>query len=88
MQVQRAGSTEDGRRGLLAGLVRCASCGSHLLVRSTRGGHRYYRCSAALATRYRAAVCKEKFIRAELLEEAVWKAVSDLGLGQEGNDES
>ena len=86
MQVQQVRSTEEGRRGLPAGFIKCDSCGWSIVLCIAGGGRRYYRCVGTVATGHREVVCKQRLIRAEPLEEAVWKAIAHLGLSQEGND--
>jgi len=81
-----------GRRGagnnlyLLSGLAECGRCGYALCGRSSgkdKGGSRrrysYYRCCGGDRSRFGGErVCDARAVRADLLEEAVWKDVCAL----------
>jgi site-specific DNA recombinase len=74
----RAGNLAVGgalaRRAPLAGLFRCAICGTP--VRASGGVRKYYRCGAASDD----GDCTERFIRAEPLEHAVVDAALAVAL--------
>jgi site-specific DNA recombinase len=70
-----------GARHLLQGLAVCASCGygCHGLFRGDRRRYRYYRCGGHQALGADPATrCQSRMIRAEHLEEAVWRDVRAL----------
>ena len=84
-KVQEALGATGPRRNRLAGLVRCRSCGSQLVVRTAPGSRRYYSCGNAASGVSGAACCSEKFsIRADFVEYVVKKVLS----GQELDDEA
>jgi site-specific DNA recombinase len=67
---------------VVQGLVCCRSCGYALYRTATRSSVRkiyYYRCLGSDAWRYRGkALCSQKPIRQDLLDETVWSAVLRL----------
>ena len=73
---QRASGPVGDRRRPLVGPMRCASCGSPLVVQSTRGGHQYYRCRNALSGFSDETYCVERPIRAGVLERFVREMIS------------
>ena len=58
------------RRNRLAGHVKCASCGSPLLLMTTRRGSRYYRCRNSVVGILGAVSCSGGSMRAEFVEPA------------------
>ena len=82
---QQASRTADDRRRPLVGLVRCVSCGSQLVVQSTRGGRQYYRCRNAMLDIFDVGFCGEGPLRASALEHAVRKLISSPLFVDEGD---
>ena len=71
-------ATDDGLF-ILQGLIKCGLCGSS--YRAERmGGGRYYCCRGQLKTVHLdgSPRCKNRNIRADRLEQAVWRRVSDI----------
>jgi len=69
----------QGELFTLQGLIKCGACGYS--YRTERlSGHRYYVCRGKLKTAHLdgSPRCTNKFIRAEYLEKAVWKRVTDI----------
>ena len=62
----------------LQGLIKCGDCGCS--YRTTRPGNRYYVCRGKLKNVHLdgSPRCKNRNIRAENLEQAVWKRVMDI----------
>jgi site-specific DNA recombinase len=61
---------------LLSGLVKCASCG-YSFAGDTYGRGRYYRCNNRHRRYPLPKTCNAKYIKAELLENAVWNAIAN-----------
>ena len=65
---------------LLTGFATCGYCGSPL-VGSCLGNndrYRYYHCRGTYPTASRAKICDAKYIKADLLEDAVWQQVKSV----------
>jgi len=59
---------------LLSGLVKCANCG-YSFAGDSYGRGRYYRCNNRHRRYPLPKTCNAKYIKAELLENAVWNAI-------------
>jgi len=63
---------------LLTGFARCPKCGSLLGGTTLNGKYRYYQCRGARPTTTRGKICDEGYIKADMLDESVYRAVVDL----------
>ena len=63
------------RNYLLRGYVSCAHCGGPMTGTTLNRRYRYYQCGRARSSTYRQATCTAKYVRAEPLEENVWREV-------------
>jgi site-specific DNA recombinase len=63
----------------LRGLMRCPSCGGAMISHTAKSGEKhyhYYRCHRSVD--YRRNSCRQKMVRAQAAEEAVWEFVSGV----------
>ncbi len=58
LQAQRAKNDDGGLRRELTGAVRCAVCGSLLVVCGTARDQRYYRCKKGMLGDIRYGACR------------------------------
>jgi site-specific DNA recombinase len=56
----------------------CGKCGSPLVCSNLAKNHRYYRCSGSYETARRKKICDARYIRADVVEEAVWNKVKEV----------
>ena len=66
------------REYLLTGYIVCAECGSPVVGACLSRKHRYYRCRATSPTAVRCKTCNARYIRADYIEEVVWKNVREV----------
>ena len=62
----------------LTGFAVCGKCGSPLIGNCLRGNYRYYHCRGTYPTASRKAICNERYIKAEWLENEVWNNVKHV----------
>lgn len=62
----------------LTGFAVCGYCGSPLVGSCLRGNYRYYHCRGTYPTSSREKMCDARYIRAEWIEDVVWKKVKDV----------
>ncbi|MFC1871957.1 recombinase family protein, partial [Chloroflexota bacterium] len=62
----------------LTGFAVCGYCGKPLAGHCLRGNYRYYHCSGAYATASRKKICNARYIKADWLENIVWKKVKSV----------
>ena len=65
------------RKYLLTGFGKCASCRTGIVGANLADGKKRYRCRGTAKTSTRAAICHERYIPGEPIEELVWKVVVD-----------
>ena len=58
LRTRRVATDESGSQRTSTVLVRCTSCGLHMVVVRTASGHRYYRCRTAMMGDVRNAACR------------------------------
>jgi len=75
LRGREAFAPEGAHRRSLVGFVNCVACGSPLVLQSTPGGCRYYRCRNARLRVSDEGFCSERSIRADVLEDVVRKVV-------------
>lgn len=66
------------REYLLTGHIVCAECGSPVVGACLSRKHRYYRCRSTTPTAVEGKTCNARYIRADYIEEVVWKNVRDV----------
>ena len=68
---------EPRRPFLLTGFIRCGTCGASVSGASIhKGKYQYYRCKNTCANAQGPAACGEGYIRADDLEDVVWRRLS------------
>ena len=77
-QQKEARHSVDTRHYLLRGHVYCSNCGSPLIGTCLNRKYLYYHCRGNYPTAARKAICKTKYIRAEMLETLVWDKVKAI----------
>jgi len=63
---------------LVTGHIVCAECGSPVVGSCLSRKHRYYRCRSTNPTAVAGKTCSARYIRADYLEEVVWKNVREV----------
>jgi len=66
------------REYLLTGYIVCAECGSPVVGACLSRKHRYYHCRSTYPTAIRGKTCNARYIRADYIEEVVWKNVREV----------
>jgi len=61
---------------LLTGFIRCNKCGSTICGTTLSKKYRYYKCRGSNPTTTRDKICNVGYIRADHIEEFVWKHIS------------
>ncbi len=56
----------------------CGKCGSPLVCSNLVKNHRYYKCSGTYETARRSKICDAKYIKADVIEDAVWNKVKEV----------
>ena len=75
LAVRQAKKTKAARQYLLTGFTRCP-CGRAVVGACLNGKYRYYHCRGSVPTASGPAPCRERYIRADALEDVVWRRVS------------
>ena len=63
---------------LLTSFMKCPKCGSPIIGTTLNGKYRYYKCRGATPTATRGKICDAGYIRADELEDSVWRKVLDM----------
>lgn len=63
---------------VLTSFIRCSKCGSAVVGTTLNGKYRYYRCRGATPTATRAKICEAGYIKADQLEDSVWRKVLEM----------
>jgi len=66
------------REYLLTGHIVCAKCGSPVVGSCLSRKHRYYRCRNTRPTAVKGKTCDARYIRADYIEEVVWRNVKEV----------
>ncbi|MFC1846960.1 zinc ribbon domain-containing protein, partial [Chloroflexota bacterium] len=66
------------REYLLTGHIVCADCGSSVVGSCLSRKHRYYRCRSTRPTAVKGKTCDARYIRADYIEEVVWRNVREV----------
>ena len=66
------------REYLLTGHIVCAECGSPVVGACLSRKHRYYHCRSTSPTAVKGKTCNARYIRADYIEEVVWKNVREV----------
>ena len=77
LKVRQSKVTTAKRRFLLTGFANCSQCGSPVVGASSSKQHRYCHCNAANWTAMGPGLCQARLIRADDLEEVVWRRICD-----------
>jgi len=66
------------REYLLTGHIVCAECGSPAVGACLSRKHRYYHCRSTMPTAVKGKTCNARYIRADYIEEVVWRNVREV----------
>ena len=66
------------REYLLTGHIVCAECGSPVVGACLSRKHRYYHCRSTSPTAVKGKTCNARYIRADYIEEAVWRNIREV----------
>jgi site-specific DNA recombinase len=66
------------REYLLTGHIVCMECGSPVVGACLSRKHRYYHCRNTSPTSVKGKACNARYIRADYIEDMVWKNVRDI----------